>query len=565
MSSAPDPLYLELDRQKDVLRREMPERVVLTALAFDLCLPFAPPSVLAAIWLVHLLAEGIGLVVLRPAFILRSRLHYAVSLAQSIVVEASYMMAPGLVWQSQGEMAKAFAVGMAAMTLMHLATVRAIHLPCGIAGLAGVAISAIIFNTFYWVQQGNYVGLAISAATIFGGLGYTLTAMLSINRLHRSMAAEETSAWRAHEVKSLFLAQISHELRTPLNAVIGMGQAELGEATQSDPEGQTARRLGVLVDNARMLSVILDDVTDLNASDQGRLRLRDRNILLRDEIRAAFAGFTDRASRLGVAISLEETGPDPGEVRMDLVRLRQCITNLLNNALRHAPGGPIRAVCRFEPDQDQSGGGRVHLTISDSGPGVPLAKREAIFEAFHQGRTGAPGTGLGLAIVRTLARQMGGDLVLLPSRSGATFGLGLAFDAALAPGQPHRALPDLRSCRVLVVDDIATNRLVAATYLRSGGAQVVEAPSGSAALALLSSDEIDLVLLDMNMPGMDGFEVIRRLRGMGGRLAGIPVIAMTADVMPEHLVAFRQAGIDGHVGKPLLPEALTAEIQRLLA
>lgn len=564
MSFATDTLYSELERQQLVLRREMPERVVLTTLAFALCLAFAPIWTLATAWIAYILLECIGLRVLRPDFILKSRLHYAVALAQSFFVEAAYMVATGLVWLSDGEMSKAFAVGMAAITLMHLATVRAIHLPFGIAGLGGVAATGIGFTTIYWLGVGNYVALAISAASTFGAISYALTAMLSINRLHRSMAAEETSARRAHEGKSLFLAQMSHELRTPLNAVIGLGQAELSEALHDNPEGRAAKRMGLIVENARMLSIILDDVTDMNAGDQGRLRLRARNIDLRQEIRAAFGAFTEKAARLGVEIELLEEGDDPGQVRMDLVRLRQCITNLLNNALRHAPGGPIRAVYRVEKHPGSSNEGLLHLTISDSGPGVPEDKREAIFEAFHQGRAGAPGTGLGLAIVRSLARQMGGDLVLLPSELGAAFRLSLAFSTILSSDTDKHTLSDLRSFRFLVVDDIATNRLVAATYLRSSGAQVIEASSGEMALNLLASDEIDLVLLDMNMPGMDGFEVVRRLRGMGGRLAGVPVVAMTADVMPEHLKAFRQAGIDGHVAKPLLPEALAREVHRFL-
>ncbi len=115
-----------------------------------------------------------------------------------------------------------------------------------------------------------------------------------------------------------------------------------------------------------------------------------------------------------------------------------------------------------------------------------------------------------------------------------------------------------------MVDDIATNRLVAATYLRAWGARVVESGSGEEALAILASEDVDLLLLDVNMPGLDGIETMRRARTMGGRMAGLPIVAMTADVLEDQIRAFRQAGADGHVGKPVLPEVLGAEMRRLL-
>ncbi len=267
-------LHSELARQRLILLREMPERVALTSLAFALCAMFAPPLTLLGVWAVYLLAEALGPWLQQPDRMLQRPANYAAAMAQSVLVEAAYMMA-GMVWLDDDPFSKAFAVGMASMTLMHLATVRAIHLPTGLAGLAGAAGAALVANTAFWAARDDLAGLALSSATAFGALAYTLTAMMSNHRLHRSMAAEEASARAANEAKSLFLAQMSHELRTPLNAIIGMAQAEVSDLEQ-DPDAPATRRtrMSVLLGNARTLATILDDVTDLNATDNQRLRLR---------------------------------------------------------------------------------------------------------------------------------------------------------------------------------------------------------------------------------------------------------------------------------------------------
>lgn len=552
----------ELSRQRLILLREMPERVALTTLAFALCAVFAAPLPLLAAWAAYMLAEAAGPWLQQPDRMLASRAGFAAAMLQSVTVEIAYVIGAGLVWHVDQPFSKAFAVGMAAMTLMHLATVRAIHLPTGLAGLTGAALAALVANALYWVQRSDPVGLAMSCAAAFGALAYTLTAMLSNHRLHRSMAAEEAAARAAKEAKSLFLAQMSHELRTPLNAIIGMAQSELADAARSDtPDSQRCDRVGLILSNARTLASILDDVTDLNATDNARLRLRLRTVDLCGEVTAVVDAFRERAERLEVPFRLECQGEAPGRVRIDAVRLRQCIGNLLSNALRHAAGGAVTATVRVTPDAE--GGGMLVMDISDTGPGVPEDQRETIFQAFERGRAAVPGTGLGLSISRTLARLMGGDIVLVPGPVGATFRLTARY---LPPGPdlPEVAPPDLAGKRVLVVDDIATNRLVAAAYLRNWGAQVIEAESGAVALSILATEDIDLMLLDMNMPGLDGLETIRRARMTGGSLAALPIVAMTADVLEDQVAAARRAGADGHVPKPLLPEVLAAEMRRLL-
>jgi CheY-like chemotaxis protein len=319
----------------------------------------------------------------------------------------------------------------------------------------------------------------------------------------------------------------------------------------------------LLADSARAMSVILDDVTDMNALANGRLPLRDRTIRLGDELCAILSDFGKRAERLGIPLTLDSATPLPDRVRLDAARLRQCLTNLLTNALRHAPGCAVHVACNALP-APEGNGGLLLIDVSDTGPGVPEDQRERIFEAFHRGHTGAPGTGLGLAIARSLARAMGGDLQLLPSAQGAAFRLSLRYSLPPAVSADEAPLPDLTGHSILVVDDIDSNRLVARTYLRGWGAHVVDAADGETALAIMAAEDVDLILLDMNMPGIDGFETTRRARLMGGRMSALPIVAMTAEVTEDRVRAFREVGCDGHVPKPVLPERLAEELRRLL-
>jgi two-component system, sensor histidine kinase len=178
---------------------------------------------------------------------------------------------------------------------------------------------------------------------------------------------------------------------------------------------------------------------------------------------------------------------------------------------------------------------------------------DQVFEPFYRGSSETPGVGLGLSISRAVARQMAGDLVIVPSVQGTSFRL--TVHAPEAEAAANRSGPtDLRDCTILVVDDIATNRLVAAQLLMASGARVIEAASGPEALSRLAEGGIDAVLLDLMMPGMDGNETLRRIREAYGR--GVPVIAMTADVLAIHSDDALRAALDGFLPKPILPETL---------
>lgn len=553
--------------QAEILGREFPERIGLTFMAFALCLIYLPPGLVAVLAVVNICAETashrLSLAGLSGAAKLADGPQqkaldlgpYGLQLALVATAELAFASAAGLVWMHDAPYSKALAVGMIMSALLHLSAVRSIHLPTGLCGLAAVALAVIVFNTLYWIGQENPLGLALAAVAAFCGLAYTFIAMLSNNRLHRAMRAQEARAIRADAAKSRFLAVLSHEMRTPLNAVLGMGHAAWAEATDS----QQRDKLAHLVGAARDLATILDDATDMSAIADGRLGLRARPVDPQAELSAAVALFRQNAARQRSALMLTIADGLPPLVRLDPQRFRQCLANLLANALKHGGGGSVRV--SLTPDSPGFA-----VEVADSGPGITEAEAELVFEPFRRGRAGAQGSGLGLTICRALARQMGGDVTLVPTptgEAGARFRLWLP--TGLVDGRDDLALPgtpgagDLRGRTVLVVDDIATNRLVAAMHLRPSQARVLEAENGPMALEVLDEDTVDLVLLDLNMPGMDGVETLAAIRAMGGRNARVPVVAMTADATVADLPQ-----MDGVLVKPIDPEQLLAELARHL-
>ncbi|MES2542621.1 MAG: ATP-binding protein, partial [Pseudomonadota bacterium] len=236
----------------------------------------------------------------------------------------------------------------------------------------------------------------------------------------------------------------------------------------------------------------------------------------------------------------------PPVVLIDSQRVRQCLGNLIGNALKHSTRGPVTVTVRHQR-------GRLQIDVADQGKGIPAAVQERVFEPFFRGSGDTPGVGLGLAISRAVARQMGGDLVLVPVAQGTTFRLTVSAPEAEA-AQATRGVADFRNRVILVVDDIATNRLVAAQLLVAAGARAVEAGSGPEALARLEQGGIDAVLLDLMMPGMDGQETLFRIREAHGRR--IPVVAMTADVLSIRRDDTLRERLDGFLPKPILPETL---------
>jgi two-component system, sensor histidine kinase len=456
-------------------------------------------------------------------------------------METTLMIGTGFVWLDDSPYAKAVGVGISMATLLHLSSIRSIHLPMGSAGIAAVSVMAFIFNTYYWIDVGNIAALVVCTITASAGLGYAAVAMISNHKLHRASATAAADARASDAAKGRFLAQISHELRTPLNAVIGLGEIEAATA-----QGQSRDRLRTMVTSARDLAVMLDDALDYSALRDGRVPISPRAVNIRSELSALAFIFETQSRRQGRDVRLTLADAVPETLKLDSQRLRQCLANLIGNAIKHSGSGPVVATVAYDAP-------RLVVDVTDEGPGIPAEFQERIFEPFFRGSTDSPGVGLGLAISRALARQMGGDLTLEPSRHGATFRLTVAAPVSVVAA-PKPLPTDVGGRTVLIVDDIATNRLVAGQLLLATGARVVEAASGPEALVKLEQNDIDLVLLDMMMPGMDGQETLRRIRARPG--PRVPVVAMTADILAAQREAAGADALDGFLPKPILPETL---------
>lgn len=547
----------EIAHQYGVIARMETDRRVLSAVAFLASAVFLPFWAVILLFGLDMAAEYAGFRLLSGLDPQANPRRYLMMLASYAASQAIYCVMPALCWQLDDGMAKAYAVGTTLVSLMHIATVRTVHLPLAIVGGGIIALAAMLADIWYWTSLGNLSGLVISAVCIVAAAYFALVTILSVHNMHDEMLRESRAAQAGDLAKSRFLAQMSHELRTPLNAILGMGNAELALAVS--PERR--ERLSILVQAARGLSVMLDDILDLSAVQAGQLPIRPKALDLRDEITSTVAMFRQQAEDAGLILRFSLHDSVPPHVTADGQRLRQCLSNMLSNAVKYTRAGLI-SVYAYEHQP-----GVLAIKVADSGPGVPEELREKIFEPFYRGEVNVPGTGLGMSIARTLARRMGGDLVLLPSVSGAHFLLTLAFapaERAAAPDGPTGAT--LAGARVLVVDDIATNRLVAATYLRHLGATPLEAASGAAALEILSGpNPPDLVLLDLLMPEMDGQETLRRIRALPDPVRAVPVVALSADTSEARRSTPETARFDAQAQKPLSAEGLSAVLLPLLS
>jgi two-component system, sensor histidine kinase len=556
----------ELARQYRILMKEAPVRLVMTSLAYALASLFLPLSIVLISFAVNLVGEIMSARALRNLDPVREPSRYIQCLAWVFILELGFSVVPAMVWHLEGEYMKAFAVGLAVSTIMHVSTVRAIHLPMGITGLAAVGLAAFVSNTLFWLKMGDYGSLAFTTVCVIAALGYALGAMTSNNRLHQETVRGRVEAQAANAAKGAFLAQMSHELRTPLNAILGMGHAELRRT--DDPVSH--ERLSVLISSAEGLSTILDDILDMSAIQGGHLPIRRHAAAVGAEVAATTALFRPQIEEAGLALTLDLSDDLPSWALLDAQRLRQCLSNLLSNALKNTTAGEITV--RVRRIDRGSGDTILRIEVADTGPGISPDKADAMFEPFVRGPGISLGTGLGLSITRALALQMGGNLQLDQSKygieSGAHFVLTLPLEATSAPDAPQdnaSASPiNLTGRRVLVVDDIASNRLVAATYLRYFGANPIEAPDGATALQHLTDGGIDLVLLDMNMPEMDGLETFARLRKLPGPAGQVPVIAMTANTLSDHRKLYSDVGFSGYLAKPVTPDVAAAEIRRVL-
>ena len=381
----------------------------------------------------------------------------------------------------------------------------------------------------------------------------------------RIARAAQGRALAAGQAQTEFLATMSHEIRTPMSSIVGFTEVLL----KRDDIPEPARRQLSLIDRAgASLLTVVNDILDFSKVEAGEVELSPTAATPRGIAQDALAIVAEAARRKDLDLQLGFIGPVETPVLIDDLRVRQILLNLLSNAIKFTDEGRVRLDVQAIETAD---GVTLRFRVSDTGPGIPSEKVERLFKRFSQGDSSVSrthgGTGLGLAICRGLTELMGGKIgVESKPSAGSAFWFELPVHRAEtnAVKASDETGATRLSARVLLVDDHPMNRELGATVLALLGCEVILAENGEEGVKLAASSGCDLVLMDVHMPCMDGLEATRAIRALGGDCAKLPIIAMSADVMPEMEAACLKAGMNAAVGKPIQIQALHDVLSRWL-
>jgi signal transduction histidine kinase/HPt (histidine-containing phosphotransfer) domain-containing protein len=399
------------------------------------------------------------------------------------------------------------------------------------------------------------------------------------HRLHQSLARLKEAAEAANEAKSQFLANVSHELRTPMNAILGMTELALGEELSPAVRDY----LTTAKESADVLLELLNEILDLSRMEAGKFQLEPVPFSPQRVVEQTLKAVSVRAAEKGLKLRGDLPADLPDSLFGDALRLRQMLVNLVGNAIKFTPRGEVTVRARNCPPGDFPGC-LLEFAVSDTGIGIAAEDQERIFAPFTQADAsmtrGYGGSGLGLAITSHLVHLMGGRIwVESQLGQGSTFlftvklalppGAATAAETARGDGMsrqapPARTPPAARSLRILLAEDNPANQKVGRYILQRHGHRVEVAGNGQEAVARVSGEDFDLVLMDVQMPTMDGFRATAAIRALADpRKATLPIVAMTAHAMKGDQQRCLAAGMDGYITKPIDSQNLLDTILRL--
>jgi PAS domain S-box-containing protein len=423
-------------------------------------------------------------------------------------------------------------------------------------------------------KNGQYIPLEMDCAPVLDInkqlIGFTAVAMDMTRHVtyEHKLQSEKKQAEQLAVARQEFLATMSHEIRTPLNVVIGMTRL----LRENDPRQDQEEYLKSLQFSANHLLTIINDILDMAKIEAGKIKLEKVDFNIEEVLDGMLKAYAVKAREKGLELSIDATEDVPRWLIGDQVRLTQILSNLLSNAIKFTKEGfiCIKVSAKYRSDEVC----RLHFDVMDSGIGISQDKLDKIFDRFTQAKEDTTrrfgGSGLGLSICKKLVQLQDGDISVRSEEGvGSTFSF--SIDYAVSREENHekehqtQASYPLENVRLLLVDDDDANCVVASSFLRKMGVKkVTTATNGEEALKIVQQMPFDIVLMDLQMPIMNGYEATQAIRQLGGIYQALPIIALTADVVSDVREKVLKAGMNDYLSKPFDPDELNAIIARHL-